>query len=78
MFRLGNLRLWNVFRKRRLEQDLNSELQTHLDLLIDENIRRGCEQRHKLLRNNAHCSFPESAGCKCVPRPLSHARISPE
>src|SRR5437879_3534516 len=43
MFRLGNLltRLWNVFRKRRLEQDLNSELQTHLDLLIDENIRRG-------------------------------------
>jgi len=36
MFRLGNLRLWNVFRKRRLEQDLNSELQTHLDLLIDE------------------------------------------
>ena len=43
MFRLGNLltRLWNVFRKRRLERDLNSELQTHLDLLIDENLSRG-------------------------------------
>jgi len=43
MFRLGNLltRFWNVFRKRRLEQDLNSELQTHLDLLTEENIRRG-------------------------------------
>src|SRR2546421_10728013 len=43
MFRLGNLptRLWNMFRKQRLEQDLNAELQTHLDLLTEENIRRG-------------------------------------
>jgi len=41
MFRLGNLlsRFWNVFRNQRLEQDLNSELQTHLDLLTERNIR---------------------------------------
>src|SRR5438132_7779155 len=43
MFRLGNLlsRFWNIFRKRRLERELNAELQTHLDLLTEENIRRG-------------------------------------
>ncbi len=43
MFRLGNLptRLWNMFRKQRLEQDLSAELQAHLDLLTEENIRRG-------------------------------------
>ena len=43
MFRLGNLlsRFWNVFRNQRLEQDLNFELQTHLDLLTERNIRRG-------------------------------------
>lgn len=34
-------RLSNLFRKHRLDQDLNSELQTHLDLLREENIRRG-------------------------------------
>ena len=43
MLRLGNLlsRFWNLFRKQRLDHDLNSELQTHLDLLTEENIRRG-------------------------------------
>src|SRR5260370_34792948 len=43
MFRLGNLpaRLWNIFRKQRLEQDLSTELRVHLDLLTEENIRRG-------------------------------------
>src|SRR6266478_5134870 len=47
------LRLWNVFRKQHLEQDLNSELQTHLDLVTDENIRRGmspAEARHAARR----------------------------
>jgi len=47
------LRLWNVFRKQHLEQDLNSELQTHLDLVTDENIRRGMspvEARHAARR----------------------------
>src|SRR5438309_5376076 len=34
-------RFWNIFRKRRLERELNAELQTHLDLLTQENIRRG-------------------------------------
>jgi len=43
MFRLGDVpsRLWNVFRKQRLERELNAELETHLDLLTEENIRRG-------------------------------------
>src|SRR5437660_3547829 len=43
MLRWGNVlsRLWNVFRKQRLERELNAELQTHLDLLTAENIRRG-------------------------------------
>src|SRR5437763_12150924 len=47
------LRLSNVFRKQHLEQDLNSELQTHLDLVADENIRRGMspvEARHAARR----------------------------
>jgi hypothetical protein len=30
-----------MFRRQRLEQDLSTELQTHLDLLSEENIRRG-------------------------------------
>jgi len=30
-----------MFRKQRLEQDLSTELQAHLDLLTEENIRRG-------------------------------------
>lgn len=34
-------RLANVFRKCRLEQDLNSELQAHLELLMEENLRKG-------------------------------------
>src|SRR6266446_2638761 len=43
MLRLGNLlsRFWNLFHKQRLDHDLNSELQTHLDFLTEENIRRG-------------------------------------
>ena len=43
MLNRGNLlaRFSNMFRKQRLEQDLNSELQTHLDLLTEEHIRRG-------------------------------------
>ena len=47
------LRLWNMFRKQPLEQDLNSELQTHLNLVGDENIRRGMspvEARHAARR----------------------------
>src|ERR1700752_1983044 len=34
-------RLWSVFRHQRLEQDLNSELQGHLDGLTEEYIRKG-------------------------------------
>jgi putative ABC transport system permease protein len=47
MFRLGSLpaRLWNIFRKQRLEQDLSAELEVHLNLLTEENIRRGMDPR---------------------------------
>src|SRR5439155_8277974 len=59
MFRLGNLltRLWNVFRKRRLEQDLNAELQSHLDLLTEEGIRRGLDPKQA-----AHAARREFGG----------------
>jgi putative ABC transport system permease protein len=39
--RIFSARLRGLFRKQRLEQDLNSELQAHLDLLTEENIRHG-------------------------------------
>src|SRR2546430_7183305 len=59
MFRLGNLltRLWNVFRKRRLEQDLNDELQSDLDLLTEEGIRRGLDPKQA-----AHAARREFGG----------------
>jgi len=59
MFRLGNLlsRFWNIFRKQRLEQDLNSELQAHLDLLAEENIRRGMDPKEA-----AHAARREFGG----------------
>jgi len=34
-------RLYGFFSKQRIERDLDSELQSHLDMLIAENIRRG-------------------------------------
>jgi predicted permease len=59
MFRLGNLppRLWNVFRRQRLEQDLNSELQAHLELLTEKNIRRGMNSKE-----SAHSARREFGG----------------
>jgi putative ABC transport system permease protein len=55
MYRLRTLllRLGNAFRGQRLEQELTSELQAHLDLLTEENIRRGLspeEARHAARR----------------------------
>jgi len=59
MIRIRNVlaRLWNVFRRRRLEQDLNSELQSHLDLLIEENIQRGMDPKEA-----AHAARREFGG----------------
>jgi predicted permease len=59
MIRIGGLlgRLWNVFRKQRLEQDLNSEMQAHLDLLTEENIRRGMSAKEA-----AHAARREFGG----------------
>src|SRR5438477_6582992 len=39
-WRILLLRLWNVFRKQHLEQELHSELHTRLDVVTDESIRR--------------------------------------
>src|SRR5207302_3001287 len=57
MLRWGNVlsRLWNVFRKQRLERELNAELQTHLDLLTQENIRRGMNPTEAA--HAARCEF---------------------
>jgi hypothetical protein len=53
----GLARLWNVFRKQRLDQDLHSELQTHLDFLTEENIQRGMNPREA-----AHAARREFGG----------------
>ena len=34
-------RLFGLFRKRRGDEDLDAELRTHLQLLMEKNIRRG-------------------------------------
>ena len=38
-----------LFRKRKLEQDLNDELRAHLDMLIEENLRRGMSREEARL-----------------------------
>src|SRR4030095_275736 len=43
---MGNLReiaarIRGLFRKSRIEQDLDEELRSHVDMLVDENLRRG-------------------------------------
>ncbi len=63
-------RLLGTFRRRRLEQDLQAELDTHLDLLIEENLRRGLsadEARYGALRTlggieQAREAFRDQAG----------------
>jgi hypothetical protein len=35
------LRVWSALRKRRLDEDFEEELSSHIDLLTQENIRRG-------------------------------------
>jgi predicted permease len=40
-FRVGLARLLGLFRTRRLERDLQAELDAHLELLIEENLARG-------------------------------------
>jgi predicted permease len=46
-----------MFCKQRLEQDLNSELQSHLNLLTEENIRRGMDAKEA-----AHAARREFGG----------------
>ncbi|MDP6582354.1 MAG: permease prefix domain 1-containing protein [Vicinamibacterales bacterium] len=40
-FRAGMTRLLDVFRSKRQERELAAELQAHLELHIDENLRAG-------------------------------------
>jgi putative ABC transport system permease protein len=49
-------RLWNAFRDERLEQELRTELEAHLDLLTEENIRRG------MSREEARCAARREFG----------------
>src|SRR2546425_9979044 len=39
--RIFGARLRGLFRKRHLDKDLDSELRTHLEMLTEENIRKG-------------------------------------
>ena len=39
------VRLVNLFRRERVERELDAELQAYLELDIEENIRRGMAQR---------------------------------
>src|SRR5579859_8261415 len=45
-----------LFRKRHIEQDMNDELRAHLDMLIEENVRRG------MSRENARYAALQSFG----------------
>src|SRR5438132_4538422 len=48
------LRLMALFRKGRLEQDLDEELSSHLGMLVEENVRKGMsreEARYAALRS---------------------------
>jgi len=44
--RIFSARLRGLFRKRKLDGDLEAELQAHLELLTEENIRRGMSPAH--------------------------------
>jgi len=44
MIRLLFSRLLGAFRRRSLENDFDAEVQTHLEMLIEENVRRGMTQ----------------------------------
>ena len=39
--RVGWSRLLALFRKRKLEQELDEEMRSHLEMLIEENLRKG-------------------------------------
>jgi len=45
MLRVLLLRLIAIFRKQRLERDLDEELQSHLEMLVAENLRLGMPQQ---------------------------------
>ena len=45
MLRVLLLRLIAIFRKQRLDRDLDEELQSHLEMLVAENLRRGMPQQ---------------------------------
>src|SRR5437660_187158 len=59
MFRFGSMlsRFWNMLHKQSLDRDLHSELQTHVDLLTEENIRRGMDPKEA-----AHAARREFGG----------------
>ena len=46
-------RLAALFRKGRLEQELDEELRSHLEMLVEENLRKGMSPRRGALRGAA-------------------------
>lgn len=53
--RIFAARCRGLFRKRHLDRDLNAELHAHLDMLTEENIRRGMSPEEA--RHAARCEF---------------------
>ena len=43
--RMWLARLWAMFQKKRLEQDLDEDIQEHLRMATEENLRRGMNPR---------------------------------
>src|SRR6266567_3435504 len=53
--RIFSSRLWGLFRSRNLDRDLDAEVRAHLEMLTEENIRRG--MRLEEARYAAHREF---------------------
>ena len=63
-------RLLGLFRKRRLDQALDAELRAHLQLLTDENIRRGMNPEEALFKARRELGGVEQKMCirdRCIP-----------
>src|SRR5260370_364220 len=50
-------RLWGLFRRRNLDRDLDAEVRAHVEMLTEENIRRGMS-----LKEARHAAYREFGG----------------
>src|SRR2546430_17228209 len=58
-FRAAFLRFINFFRKQKLERELSADLESHLQLHIEDNLRAGMLQVQE-----RHCSLVKLAGAE--------------